>query len=89
MAERILTQEEVQLLINSTTNGRDRTIIRLLYFAGLRVSELCGLKWRDLKARGDSDVVRGDRIARITLYIKLCCKFKILSSYTIANSFIS
>ncbi|WP_373527411.1 tyrosine-type recombinase/integrase [Nostoc sp.] len=53
LAERILTQEEVQLLINSTTNPRDRTIIRLLYFAGLRVSELCSLKWRDLKARGD------------------------------------
>jgi integrase/recombinase XerD len=49
----ILTQEEVQLLINSTTTPRDRAIIRLLYFAGLRVSELCGLKWRDLKARGD------------------------------------
>jgi integrase/recombinase XerD len=53
LAERILTQEEVQLLINSTTNPRDRAIIRLLYFAGMRVSELCGLKWRDLKARGD------------------------------------
>ncbi|HEY9799262.1 MAG TPA: tyrosine-type recombinase/integrase [Leptolyngbyaceae cyanobacterium] len=53
LAERILTPEEVQLLINSTTNQRDRAIIRLLYFAGLRVSELCGLKWRDLKARGD------------------------------------
>ena len=53
LAERILTQEEVQLLINSTTNERDRAIIRLLYFAGLRVSELCGLKWRDLKSRSD------------------------------------
>ncbi|WP_066425131.1 tyrosine-type recombinase/integrase [Anabaena sp. 4-3] len=53
LAERILTEKEVQLLINSTTNPRDHAIIRLLYFAGLRVSELCGLKWRDLKARGD------------------------------------
>lgn len=53
LAERILTQGEVQLLINSTTNERDRTLVRLLYFAGLRVSELCSLKWRDLKVRGD------------------------------------
>ncbi|NWF58992.1 MAG: tyrosine-type recombinase/integrase [Fischerella sp.] len=53
LAERILTEDEVQLVINNTTNGRDRAIIRLLYFAGLRVSELCALKWRDLKARGD------------------------------------
>ena len=65
LAERILTQEEVQLLINSTTNERDRTIIRLLYFAGLRVSELCSLKWRDLKARGDGGQItvfgKGDK----------------------------
>ncbi len=53
LAERILTESEVQLVINSTKNGRDRAIIRLLYFAGLRVSELCALKWRDLKSRGD------------------------------------
>ncbi|WP_339461047.1 tyrosine-type recombinase/integrase, partial [Nodularia spumigena] len=53
LAERILTQEEVKLLISSTTNSRDHAIIRLFYLAGLRVSELCGLKWRDLKARGD------------------------------------
>ncbi|TBR56653.1 integrase [Westiellopsis prolifica IICB1] len=53
LAERILTESEVQQVINNTTNGRDRAIIRLLYFAGLRVSELCALKWRDLKARGD------------------------------------
>jgi integrase/recombinase XerD len=65
LAERILTEAEVQLLINSTTNERDRTIVRLLYFAGLRVSELCGLKWRDLKARGDGGQItvfgKGDK----------------------------
>jgi site-specific recombinase XerD len=65
LAERILTIEEVQLLINSTTNPRDRTLVRLLYFAGLRVSELCGLKWRDLKSRGDGGQItvfgKGDK----------------------------
>ncbi|MCP6761910.1 MAG: tyrosine-type recombinase/integrase [Fischerella sp. CENA71] len=65
LAERILTESEVQQVINNTTNGRDRAIIRLLYFAGLRVSELCGLKWRDLKARGDGGQItvfgKGDK----------------------------
>lgn len=51
LAERILSEEEVHKIINHTLNLRDRTIIRLLYFAGLRVSELCALKWRDLKPR--------------------------------------
>jgi integrase/recombinase XerD len=65
LAERILTEEEVQLVINSTINKRDRTLIRLLYFAGLRVSELCNLKWRDLKVRGDGGQItvfgKGDK----------------------------
>lgn len=74
LAERILTEEEVQLIINSTTFkrdkqsllvARDRTLIRLLYFAGLRVSELCNLKWRDLKVRGDGGQItvfgKGDK----------------------------
>ncbi len=51
LAERILSEEEVHQVINNALNLRDRTIIRLLYFAGLRVSELCTLKWRDLKPR--------------------------------------
>ncbi|MEO1430276.1 MAG: tyrosine-type recombinase/integrase [Cyanobacteria bacterium J06633_8] len=53
LAERILTEEEVQNLINHATNLRDKAIIRLLYYAGLRVSELCALKWRDFKPRKD------------------------------------
>lgn len=53
LAERILTEEEVHSVINNVTTQRDRVIIRLLYFAGLRVSELCALKWRDLKDRKD------------------------------------
>lgn len=74
LAERILTEEEVHTIINATTNSRDkrsatrvrdRTLVRLLYFAGLRVSELCALKWRDLKARGDGGQItvfgKGDK----------------------------
>lgn len=65
LAERILTEDEVQQVINCTTTERDRTLVRLLYFAGLRVSELCALKWRDLKPRGDAGQItvfgKGDK----------------------------
>jgi site-specific recombinase XerD len=65
LAERILTEEEVQRLFNGTSNERDRTIVRLLYFAALRVSELCALKWRDLQPRGDAGQItvfgKGDK----------------------------
>jgi len=57
LAERILPELEVQQLIASATNERDRLILRLLYGAALRVSELAGLKWRDVKPRGETGQV--------------------------------
>lgn len=52
LAERILTEEQVFALILQEKNLRNQTILRLLYAAGLRVSELCGLCWRDIQPRG-------------------------------------
>jgi len=57
LAERILPEVEVQQLMASATNERDRLILRLLYGAALRVSELTGLKWRDVKPRGETGQV--------------------------------
>lgn len=54
LAERILSEAEVQTMIALETDIRNKTILRTLYGAGLRVSELCGLKWCDLKASGES-----------------------------------
>ncbi len=49
--ERILSELEVTTLITLEPNQRNRVMLRLLYAGGLRVSELCALKWRDLKPR--------------------------------------
>jgi site-specific recombinase XerD len=51
LAGRILTEDEVFRLINSAGSGRDRLILSLLYYSGVRVSELCSLTWRDLQPR--------------------------------------
>lgn len=54
LAERILTEDDVQRML-STTSGespRDHVLLHLLYAAGLRVSEACRLRWRNLQARG-------------------------------------
>lgn len=48
LASRILTEEDVLCLINSETDSRNHAILRLLYHAGLRVSEIVGLKWGDI-----------------------------------------
>jgi integrase/recombinase XerD len=40
-AERILPEAAVQRMLALETNARNRVLLRLLYAAGLRVSEAC------------------------------------------------
>jgi integrase/recombinase XerD len=51
LAERILPESQVVRLIFQEPHPRNRVLLRLLYAAGLRVSEVCGLKWRDVQER--------------------------------------
>lgn len=53
LAERILDEEQVRELLAAERQPRNSAILHLLYAAGLRVSELCGLTWKDLQARSD------------------------------------
>ena len=55
--QRIISEMEVQTAIALETNQRNRVILRLLYTAGLRVSELCDLKWCDVKSRSNGGQV--------------------------------
>jgi len=49
LAERIMTEEQVMSMLALETSKRNHLILRLLYNAGLRVSELCDLQWKDVK----------------------------------------
>lgn len=53
LAERILQESEVHRMIALEPGQRNRLILKTLYYGGFRVSELCGLRWRDLQARGE------------------------------------
>ncbi|HYW48246.1 MAG TPA: tyrosine-type recombinase/integrase [Bryobacteraceae bacterium] len=57
LAERVMSEEDVQRLLSAETHPRDHILLNLLYFAGLRVSEACSLRWRNLHARGDTGQV--------------------------------
>lgn len=49
LAEKILTKEEVKRIIDATLTQRDALMLSLMYACGLRVSEVVGLTWVDLK----------------------------------------
>jgi len=49
LSERILCEEDIQKMIILTDKPRDKALLRLLYIAGLRISETCNLKWRDIQ----------------------------------------
>ena len=51
LAERILSESVVQMMIGLEPDPRNRALLKLLYVAGLRVSELTQLEWRSLQAR--------------------------------------
>lgn len=50
--KRILSEEEVLKLIDAPKRQRDKLLLRLIYAAGLRVSEVCNLTWGALSVDG-------------------------------------
>lgn len=71
LASRILSEADVQHMLRVTTGTRNAALIRLLYGAGLRISEACGLCWRDLTPRDSGGQItvfgKGGRTRNILL----------------------
>ncbi len=45
----ILTKEEMEIFINSCKTKKQKLVVLLLYSTGMRVSELCNLKFKDIE----------------------------------------
>ncbi len=56
MSERILSEYEVESMMRAEKDVRNHAILRVLYGGGIRVSELCGLRWKDVVDRGKEQV---------------------------------
>ena len=69
----VLSEEEMQKLLGASQNIKHRCIMFLLYSAGLRISELLGLKWKDIDEYRMIIYIRGGKGGkdRITLLSKL------------------
>lgn len=57
LAERIASEAAIQRMLALEPHQRNHALLRLLYAAGLRVSEACKLAWRDLQERGEAGQV--------------------------------
>jgi integrase/recombinase XerC len=59
----VLDPDEAKALVEVPTDAplglRDRALLELFYSSGLRLSELCGLRWRDLDLQGGLVTVLG------------------------------
>ena len=51
LAERIMSEADAQRMVFLEPNVRNRTLLTVLYGGGLRISEVCGLRWRDMTER--------------------------------------
>ena len=84
LAERILPEGTVLLMINLETNPRNKTLLKLLYVAGLRVCELTELTWRALQERDDGGQVlvygKGGKTRAVKLPASLWSNLQLLQA---------
>ncbi|MBS3122826.1 tyrosine-type recombinase/integrase [Candidatus Woesearchaeota archaeon] len=82
----VLTKEEVKRLINAIDNTKHKLIVKLLYSAGLRVSELVNLKICDLELDKNYGWVRHGKGDKDRLFIiAKTIKYELISYITDEN----
>jgi site-specific recombinase XerD len=72
VAQRILGELEVRKLIDAANPSRDRLMLEVAYFGGLRVSELVSLAWRQVIARDSGEAQlevtgKGDKVRQVLI----------------------
>jgi integrase/recombinase XerD len=53
----MIDESDAERLLSVEASLRDRALVALLYLGGLRVSEACNLRWRNLQARAGAGQV--------------------------------
>ncbi len=72
LSQRILPEDDVQRILHLEPVGRNRVLLDLLYYGGLRVGEAVALHWRHVQAREDGGQVtvtgKGGKTRSVRLY---------------------
>jgi integrase/recombinase XerD len=93
IAERILNVSDVRGLIKyGVKNERDRLLLSLMYGCGLRVSEVIGLTWDDLRSHGDGGKAtvfgKGSKTRMVIIPDKLWQQVKEFEKYHRVNQYV-
>ena len=92
IAERILDVDSVKRLIGCTRSERDRLMLSLMYGCGLRVSEVIGLTWNDLKPHQDGGKAtvfgKGSKTRVVIIPDKLWRQLKEFEKYERVNQYV-
>ena len=72
VAQRIMGELEMRMLIDAAKPGRDRLMLEVAYFGGLRVSELVSLTWSQVIDRDSGEaqlevVGKGDKVRQVLI----------------------
>jgi integrase/recombinase XerD len=57
LGERILTEEDTLRMVALEPDPRNRALLKLLYGAGVRISEACSLRWADVQLHDTAGIV--------------------------------
>ncbi len=72
LSARILAEEDVQRMLHLEPSARNRVLLDLLYYGGLRVGEVVALHWQDVQAREHGGQVtvtgKGGKTRSVRLY---------------------
>ena len=51
--ERLVERPDIRALLEAANEGRDKTLLKLIYLCGLRVSEALGANWENIRVKDD------------------------------------
>ncbi|WP_144876203.1 tyrosine-type recombinase/integrase [Hyella patelloides] len=72
ISEKILTEDEWWMLLNTEPNRQHQLMLQLLYESRARVSEFCNLKWKDIREKADLSALvtlfgKGSKTRKVTI----------------------